>query len=764
MILASGTVLSGRYEILQKLGSGGMAVAYCGRDKVLDRFVTIKILREEFSSDDEFKEKFKVEARSAASLSDPNIVSVYDVGEYEGISYIVMEYIHGDTLKKAIKEKAPFDTKTIVNISLQIASALSNAHKNKVVHRDIKPQNILISSDGIVKVTDFGIARATTGSTVETKANAVGSVYYFSPEQARGGYVDEKSDIYSLGITMYEMATGKVPFDGENAVTIALKHLNDELPDMRQFNPKLSDNLEKIIKKATMKKASDRYANIDLMVQDLFKVMSDSDTDSTYSKIEEEPKESDVIIPTPTPSRRSRMERRQENLDSKLKISNDNDDFESEYVEESVPKNNRKTYDDEDDDYEDDYDKGQERKVIVLAVITALIIICGITFAGFKFLGGGSKVSAELVPVPAFVGEDFEDAQSMAEELGIKLVQVGEEYSNYEAGVIFAQSVEEGESIKQGSELSVKVSLGLEEHKMIDVTGLDEKDATEAINDEIGIDPDVEYEFSDDVEIGKVIKQTPSKGTTVTSKSDITIFVSKGEEFKKVSVPNLVGKTEDEAKKLLESKGLILGTVTETESDTVEKGKVITQTISSGEEIAKNSVVNIIVSKGSSKTDEDKKEEKPETDKKEEKPTTNSNINKNEDKKEENSNNNEKPQTPSKPETNNDNSSNNSNNNNETNTNETPKDEEKPTETQKTSTKNFPIYIKNDGQYGDTVHVKVVKTGEDGSVSVVKDANQPTSSFPQQISVSGQGKATVECYIDGSLIWSESVNFSEGGN
>ena len=299
---------------------------------------------------------------------------------------------------------------------------------------------------------------------------------------------------------------------------------------------------------------------------------------------------------------------------------------------------------------------------------------------------------------------------------------------------------------------------------MIDVTGLDEKDATEAINDEIGIDPDVEYEFSDDVEIGKVIKQTPSKGTTVTSKSDITIFVSKGEEFKKVSVPNLVGKTEDEAKKLLESKGLILGTVTETESDTVEKGKVITQTISSGEEIAKNSVVNIVVSKGSSKTDEDKKEEKPETDKKEEKPTTNSNSNKNEDKKEENSNNNEKPQTPSKPETNTDNSSNNSNNNNETNTNETPKDEEKPTETQKTSTKNFPIYIKNDGQYGDTVHVKVVKTGEDGSVSVVKDANQPISSFPQQISVSGKGKATVECYIDGSLIWSESVNFSEGGN
>ena len=257
MLLNPGTVLSGRYEILEKIGSGGMAVVYRGRDRKLDRYVTVKVLREEFVGDEEFIERFRSEACSVARLSHPNIVRAYDVGEDGDIKYIVNEYIHGDTLKKAIKEKAPFDSRSTINVAIQIASALSQAHKAHIVHRDIKPQNILVGTDGVVKVTDFGIARAATASTMTTTANAAGSVHYFSPEQARGGYVDEKSDIYSLGITMFEMITGVLPFQGNNSVSIALMHINDELPDIRQYNPNCTRSLEGIIRKATMKKVDE---------------------------------------------------------------------------------------------------------------------------------------------------------------------------------------------------------------------------------------------------------------------------------------------------------------------------------------------------------------------------------------------------------------------------------------------------------------------------------------------------------------------------
>lgn len=275
MLLNPGSVLGDRYEIIEKIGSGGMAVVYRGKDKKLDRYVTIKVLREEFIGDEEFIERFRSEACSAARLSHPNIVRVYDVGEDGEINYIVMEYIHGDTLKTAIRKKAPFDSRSTINVAIQIASALSQAHKAHIVHRDIKPQNILVGTDGVVKVTDFGIARAARATTMTTTANAAGSVHYFSPEQARGGYVDEKSDIYSLGITMFEMITGVLPFQGNNSVSIALKHINEELPDIRQCNPNCTPSLEGIIKKATMKKADERYASIDLMLADLMRARTE---------------------------------------------------------------------------------------------------------------------------------------------------------------------------------------------------------------------------------------------------------------------------------------------------------------------------------------------------------------------------------------------------------------------------------------------------------------------------------------------------------
>ncbi len=275
MNLNSGMILGGRYEIHEKIGIGGMAVVYRGRDIKLERSVTVKVLKEEFSQDEEFRTRFNTEARSAAKLSHPNIVNVYDVGEDNGIYYIVMEYIHGDTLKQVIKENAPLDEIVTLSIAIQMVSALATAHKNGVVHRDIKPQNILISVDGTIKITDFGIARAADVSTVTMTTNAVGSVYYFSPEQARGGYVDEKSDIYSVGITMFEMLTGHVPFDGSNSVAIALKHLKSELPDIRQYNPNVSDTIISIVNKASAKRKDDRYASSDDMLSDLKQALAE---------------------------------------------------------------------------------------------------------------------------------------------------------------------------------------------------------------------------------------------------------------------------------------------------------------------------------------------------------------------------------------------------------------------------------------------------------------------------------------------------------
>ena len=288
MKVEEGSVLGGRYEIIEKIGSGGMAVVYRARDRKLERYVTVKVLREEFTGDEEFIARFRSEACSAAKLSHPNIVRVYDVGEEDNVNYIVMEYIHGDTLKKAIKEKAPFDSRSTINVAIQMASALSQAHKCHIIHRDIKPQNILVGADGIIKVTDFGIARAATATTMTTTANAAGSVHYFSPEQARGGYVDEKSDIYSLGITMFEMITGVLPYQGNNSVSIALKHINEELPDIRQYNPNCSVALERIIRKATMKKSDERYANVDEMLDDLLRARMELGEKSTKKNLEKD--------------------------------------------------------------------------------------------------------------------------------------------------------------------------------------------------------------------------------------------------------------------------------------------------------------------------------------------------------------------------------------------------------------------------------------------------------------------------------------------
>ena len=781
MLLNPGTVLSGRYEIIEKIGSGGMAVVYRGRDKKLDRYVTVKVLREEFIGDEEFIERFRSEACSAARLSHPNIVRAYDVGEDGDINYIVNEYIHGDTLKKAIKEKAPFDSRSTINVAIQIASALSQAHKAHIVHRDIKPQNILVGTDGVVKVTDFGIARAATASTMTTTANAAGSVHYFSPEQARGGYVDEKSDIYSLGITMFEMITGVLPFQGNNSVSIALMHINDELPDIRQYNPNCTRSLEGIIKKATMKKADERYASIDLLLADLIRARADitgaaKQTESTEKKATvagvaagaagtgvrmsrraeaaarlreaqekaeaekaaqaametpqetkpADPKELEYIrshkaepvkeeTQEPVPAAKEAEKEATEDdgdmhtplvgfekYSKKLKMTqiSKEDEYENEYVETEPVKTSRRPEKIRrnprtEDDYDNEHDRKAERKVIIAAVITALVLIGVISAVGIKFMGGGfgGFISSEKnIETPLFLGVPYEDAVKAAEEMGITLVQEGEDYSSfYDTGCIIYQSVSEGTMIGEGTKIGVKISLGLTEEEMPNVVGKSENAAKEAIIRLVGDVAKIEYVHDPDVKPGEVIEQEPVAGESITAKSRIVLTISKGDEGGNVVVPNVVNDTLENAKASLEAVGLVVGNVSYAASDRIAEGKVMTQTLSADTEVPSGSVVNLVVSSGAGTQDADTSA-----------PSGNTN--------------------------------------------------------QSEGTKYFTINAPAGGS--GSVYVRVVKNDADGMYPVV-DAYRDISEFPYSISVTGRGSGTVTCYIDNVQQWSQSVNFSE---
>lgn len=720
MVLSNGTMISERYEIIQVLGKGGMAIAYKARDTKLDRDVTVKVLRDDFIDDEDFIEKFRTEARSAASLSHPNIVSVYDVGNDGKIYYIVMEYVHGDDLKRTIEASAPFDSITVISIAIQIASALSNAHKHNIVHRDIKPQNILISLDGTTKVTDFGVARAISGATMATAANAVGSVHYFSPEQARGGYVDEKSDIYSLGITMFEMVTGTLPYDGDSSVAVALKHLKEQLPDMREFNPDISPLVEGIIKKATKKNPDERYENVDLLLADLRKALKEiSQKVKTTSKVS-------GAIPVPNdeidiPEFKSRQEAisslkiedvpqkeikyskrqlKEIEKNNKMKISKD-DDYEQEYV----PSKRRQA------EYEDGYDKDKEKKVIIVAILTSLIIIALITLAGLKFLRGDSPVGG--VSVPTFTGITLEQAEEIADGLGIKVVKIDEQTSEkYDEGLIIDQNIKEGQKVSKGEEIGVIVSGGVPSADMPDVLGKSEDDATDIIKRISQASIKFEYEVRDGVEHGIVLNQEPKSGTKINDDTIIVLTISEPEDVIKIKVPNLVGKTEEQAKKEIEKAGLKIGNITEVDSDKVEKGLVVTQTIYAGDEVTENTALGFSISKGNPKESTDNN-------------------------------------TP--PADNEQNNNNNNGNNNNNNAN-TPK------------TVTVTIQPTNLPQTSDVFRVELIKVGSTGQMETVVNEVKTANDFPYYVNVTGTGKMELQLYIDGALQWSKNVNFSEGGN
>ena len=734
-MLRIGTVLLDRYELLEQIGSGGMAIVFRGKDRTLERYVTVKILREEFIGDEEFITRFRSEALAAARLSHPNIVRVYDVGQEGNVYFIVMEYVHGDTLKQAIKEKAPFDTKSTINVSMQIASGIAQAHKNHIIHRDIKPQNILVGTDGIIKVTDFGIARVANGAIMTTSTTAMGSVHYFSPEQARGGYVDEKSDIYSLGITMFEMVTGQLPFQANTSVAVAMKQINEELPDIRQYNPKVSASLEMIIRKATRKKADERYATIEEMIQELAAAKNETNgmAQQMPSRTRASQPEIQYLSTVDNNKKQAearRMEQaRQEELSAteemmakqekqgikNIRISKD-DDFEREYEEvEPVRRSRRPKLDmqnrrnpRQEEEYEQGFDKVREKKVVFAAVATALIIIAIISAIGVKAFGTKAGLfgdSSETAKVKSFVGMELKTAQELAQKDGYRVVEEKSVYSErYAQGIITAQSTEENSDIKKGMEVGVTVSLGKEttEETMPNLKGDKEEIAVEKIKNLIGKEPKVSYEYDEDAEMETVMEQTPSQGTKITAETTISIVVSRGKETKTTIVPKVEGLTQSRAEKALKSSKLNVGDVTLTESDSVEEGIVITQTKEVGEEVPEGTEVGLVISLGKSQQNEpEENTQQPEE------------------------------QTPE----------------NQAPENQTPEQPQQPIQNTKTKT-----YTVNPPAAGVTkAHIKIVKTDDNGE-SVVLDEQK---SLPFSVPISGSGDGQITCYIDGVQMWSD---------
>jgi serine/threonine-protein kinase len=581
MLLKPGTLVADRYEILEKLGSGGMAIVYRAKDIKLDRNVSFKVMREEFVNDEEFKNRFNVEAQAAAGLANNNIVTVYDVGLWEQIHYIVMEYIDGLTLKELIVRRAPFEGEAILGVTIQIAYAIAHAHAKNIVHRDIKPQNILVTANGNVKVTDFGIARAVTASTFPTKSNMMGSVHYFSPEQARGGYVDFRSDIYAIGIVMFEMATGMVPFDSDTPVSVALKQIHDPLPDLRTLNPKIPESVVRIITRATEKQSGKRYQNIGDMIVDLKRALTNYEVPSN------ELAKSHSITFT-----------QEEMADIKNRTASDyNGDYEDEVYDDD--------YDDYEDEYEDEYptrsEKAAERKVIIAAVLTALAIIAIITAIGSYFLRGSlfpAQQGPEPVTLANLAGMTVAEAAAWAQGVNVQLREVEARHDPAAPPGAILSYQAEGEALYPGGTVEYVVSLGKETFPVPDLLYKDLLTALEELDKASFMYNDGNFVFSDQYPSGTVVDQDPAPGAQADAGTVIQLYISRGPEDKKVTVPDLAGKTEAEAIQMLQGAGLVVGQRRTEYSNTVAKDRVISQSVATGTEVLQASAVNFVLSLG----------------------------------------------------------------------------------------------------------------------------------------------------------------------
>lgn len=596
-MLNAGTRLSDRYEIIKQIGAGGMADVYMAKDIRLGRFVAIKVLKSEFSSDENFLRKFNIEAQAVAGLIHPNIINVYDVGVQGDIHYIVMELGDGITLKEHIRNEKKLSAKEAVDFSIQIAEAISCAHEHKIIHRDIKPQNILVSSYGTIKVTDFGIAKAANSNT--TTATAIGSVHYLSPEQARGGFSDERSDIYSLGITMYEMVTGRVPFDHENGVTIALMHLQNDVIPPKEINEQIPTSLEKIILKCLAKKPEERYQNAQELVSDLKLVFDDPDGDY-------------VVLPVFVDDSPTMMigEQAINHIKSEIADRSEDGDEEEEETEGMV--------DGDDDEEEERIVSGKmEKLIMILAIVVAVIIAIGI----FSFVGkatglfkiSNTNITTEKTTTTASESETYktaivpnvfkmtaEAAEEKLEAEGLKSKISYEESDLVGLGCVIRQSIEEGREVEEGTTVELTVNSGEVKKTVPDVRGESQSSAVKTLRN-IPFKVSVKEKYSNDVASGYVISQSPSAGSKAAKNSTITITVSKGSS--KVKVPSLTNYTQSEASKQLNNMGLALGNVTKEYSNSVRKGYVIRQGISAGTSVSKGTAVSVVISLGPQPTE-----------------------------------------------------------------------------------------------------------------------------------------------------------------
>lgn len=561
----SSRLLAGRYELIEKIGEGGMAIVYKAKCRLLNRYVAIKILRPEFTKDEQFVENFRRESQAAAGLSHPNIVSVYDVGQEGNIHFIVMELVEGKTLSKLIEEKGRLDYKEAINITRQVASALSLAHKNQIVHRDIKPHNILITNTGVAKLADFGIAKAVSASTIIGGNNKVmGSVHYFSPEQARGAYVDERSDIYSLGIVLYEMLTGKVPFDGDNPISIALMHINDPMPPVSAEVPGIPPQLEKIIMKATDKYQTNRYRTADEMIEDLdniefiTKVMGQK----AFTIAGEEEKEQPAVSVHPERERTHRK---------------------------SEPAGNT-----------EESDKTLERanKISTGFIIGAVAVLVIAGIIGLGALLGWFSGDIEEIKVPNFVGSTFEKAQALAQETGLEIARGEDVYSpDQEEGKITSQNPTADSVVSPGKLITVYVSKGKKDGVVPKIVGMDYKGASEYLKT-FGFELGIVKTESSTLPENVIIEQSVEEGSTALKGTKIDVTVSDGKGKETVKMPNLIGKTPDEANAIIDTEGLKLGDATYEETTTTAQNLIFWQQYPEGTELEKGTAVSYKVSKG----------------------------------------------------------------------------------------------------------------------------------------------------------------------
>ena len=558
-----GRLLGNRYEILEKIGIGGMATVYKAKCHVLNRYVAVKILRDEFTTDAEFVRRFNTEAQAAASLTHPNIVSIYDVGNEGNIYYIVMELIQGKTLKEIITEDGALPWKWSVNVAIQIASALETAHRNNIIHRDIKPHNIIITEDGVAKVTDFGIAKAVSNSTITAFGTTIGSVHYFSPEHARGGFTDAKSDLYSLGVVMYEMLTGRVPFDADTPVSVALKHMQEQPIEPIKINPLIPIALNKIITKAMQKDPNVRYQTATEMLRDLKQVSKNPD--GNFVVLDKYPND----FPT-----------QKINTVYEKKV-NDTDRVPE---ERKNPKKQNKLV--------AFFNKHKVLKVfaIILVCIAIFALAMGITIA----VSNANR--PKQVQIPNLVGKTIEEVENLTKEANIKYEVIAEEFSaDQEAGKVIKQDPKYAANYKvlENSTVKITISKGVELTKVPKVAG-EKKDTAITMLENAGLKYEIKEENNDKIEAGVVIKQEPEQDEEVAKDSVVTIYVSLGTN--KVPVPDVLGKTEAEAKKSIEDLKLKVSVKTG-EDTTKSNGVVIKQDIDSGTQIEEGSTITITVNK-----------------------------------------------------------------------------------------------------------------------------------------------------------------------